>query len=59
MGDVTGTCAYAVQKGKALYCQHEGHFGDVCFFTKWCAAKNKAMNTENYIRCPIREGRYK
>ena len=58
MGDITGTCVYAMQKGKALYCKHEKHYGDVCFFMKWCAAKGKAMNTDSYIRCPIREGRY-
>lgn len=58
MGEVNGTCAFAVQKGKALYCTNEKHNKEVCFFTKWCAAKGRAMNTENYTRCPIREGRY-
>lgn len=56
MGEINGICQYAKPKGKALYCYHKNHYNDVCFFTKWCGLKNRPMNTDSYVRCPIREG---
>lgn len=55
MGDVNGTCVFASVRGKGLYCESKYHYKQVCFFQKWCADKQRPLNTESYNRCPIRE----